>query len=163
MLRLFQSFSQETNYTVWENLAGNLGTIDRLISYTDFYDQFMSYAESLFIHSVFRLGWEAQDNESEQFVCVVSNWMSVCSPSGPQDVMLCSLSLSRYGQYGNKKTIEEAQQRFADHVSEKMLIPANLRGVVFSLCMANGDKDTFDQLIKVLIVYIVHDSTSLTL
>ena len=96
-------------------------------------------------------------------VCVVSNWMSVCSSSGPQDVMLRSLSLSRYGQYGNKKTIEEAQQRFADHVSKKTLIPANLRGVVFSLCMANGDKDTFDQLIKVLIVYIVHDSTSLTL
>ena len=68
VLRLFQSFSQESNYTVWENLAGNLATIDRLISYTDFYDQFMSYAEGLFVHSVYRLGWEPKENESEEFV-----------------------------------------------------------------------------------------------
>ena len=65
VLRLLQSFSQETNYTVWENLATNLSAIDHLLSYTDFYDTFKLYGENLFLHTVLRLGWEAIESESE--------------------------------------------------------------------------------------------------
>ena len=67
--------------------------------------------------------------------------------------MLRSLALGQYGHFGNKKVIAEAQQRFATHISKKELIPANLRGVVFGLCMANGDHTTFDQLVQVGCVY----------
>ena len=73
----------------------------------------------------------------------------VCLILGPLDGMLRVLALGQYGHYGNKKTVEEAQRRFVDHTNKKEQIPANLRGVVFGLCMANGDDTTFDQLIKV--------------
>ena len=72
-----------------------------------------------------------------------------CLIPGPLDAMLRGLALGQYGHYGNKKTVEEAQRRFADHTNKKEQIPANLRGVVFGLCMANGDNTTFDQLVKV--------------
>ena len=82
VLRLFRSFSQETNYTVWENLATNLSAIDRLLSYTDFYDLFKSYGEGLFLHTVLRMGWDAKESESEcviAYISAESNFEQLCS------------------------------------------------------------------------------------
>ena len=58
--------------------------------------------------------------------------------------------LGQYCYYGNKETIEEAKRRFESHVADDSNpIPADLRGVVFSAAMRNGDSTTFEQLVKV--------------
>ena len=65
LLRLFASYAQETNYTVWENLVSNLSTLKRLFSYTDFYDSFKQFARKIFGPTVAKLGWDAKDTDSE--------------------------------------------------------------------------------------------------
>ena len=63
--------------------------------------------------------------------------------------MMRGLVLKQYCYYGNKDAITEAQRRFAAHVEKSSLIPSDLKDLVFSTCMANGNDETFDQLIKV--------------
>ena len=65
VLRLFPSYVNETSYTVWENLVGNLSILDRLLSYTDCYDDFKKFAAKLFAPTTVRLGWEPKENECE--------------------------------------------------------------------------------------------------
>ena len=69
---------------------------------------------------------------------------------GPLDSMLRSLVLGQYCHYGNKKTIEEAQQRFIAHVNKTALVPSDLKGVVYGTSMSNGDDTTFNQLLQVI-------------
>ena len=72
VLRLFRSFVQETNYTVWESLVGNLSTINQVLSYTDFHNLFKEYAEALFAPTVARLKWEVQgEDESKSFLSFI--------------------------------------------------------------------------------------------
>ena len=63
VLRLFPSYVNETSYTVWENLVGNLSILDRLLSYTDCYEDFKKFATKLFAPAADRLGWEPKDTE----------------------------------------------------------------------------------------------------
>ena len=67
----------------------------------------------------------------------------------PLDAWLRGLIVGQLGYYGDMDTIKEAQRRFADHISSRSSLPADLEEPVFSICLANGDSSTFDQLIKV--------------
>ena len=58
--------------------------------------------------------------------------------------------IGELGRYGHTDTIAEAQRRFSDHCSGKRLLPADVKVAVFSTCLANGDKSTYDQLVKVI-------------
>ncbi len=57
--------------------------------------------------------------------------------------------MGRYCFYGNSDNIDEAVRRFQAHVNKTTQIPADLRGIIFSVAMRNGDTTTFDQLVKV--------------
>ena len=72
--------------------------------------------------------------------------------TAPLDTMLRSLVIGQYGHYGDSDTIEEAKKRFRDHVEGTASLPADLKGAVFSLALANGDETTFDQLVQVGVV-----------
>lgn len=57
--------------------------------------------------------------------------------------------IGQFGHYGDTDTIKEAQKRFGDYCSDGGCLPADLKAAVFSICLANGDSSTFDQLVKV--------------
>ena len=63
VLRLFPSYVNETSYTVWENLVGNLSILDRLLSYTECYQDFKKFAAKLFAPTAVRLGWDTKDTD----------------------------------------------------------------------------------------------------
>ena len=65
VLRLFASYANETSYTVWETLVNNLSVLDRLLSYTDCYENFKTYAIKLFTPAMARLGWDPRDKDSK--------------------------------------------------------------------------------------------------
>ena len=81
--------------------------------------------------------------------------MTVVEINGPlttglPDAMLRSLVIGELGRYGDADTIAEAQGRFSDHCAGKRLLPVDIKVAVFSTCLANGDKSTYDQLVKVI-------------
>ena len=65
--------------------------------------------------------------------------------------MLRSLVIGQLGYYGDADTIKEAQRRFSDHCSGtcSYSLPADLKTSVFSICLANGDTSTYEQLVQV--------------
>jgi puromycin-sensitive aminopeptidase len=135
VLALFASYATETSYTVWESLAGNLSTIGRLLSHTNYYPSFKAYAQKLFEKTVAKLSWDSKDSDT------------------PLDSMLRSLVIGAHGQYGNQATIDEAKARFKKHVDGVSKLPSDLKSAVFSMAMAHGDETTFDQLVQ------LHDAT----
>ena len=64
-MRLFASYVNETSYTVWESLVSNLSMLGTLLSYSDCYEEFKSYAVKLFKPVAARLGWEPRDTDSK--------------------------------------------------------------------------------------------------
>lgn len=69
--------------------------------------------------------------------------------AGPLDVMLRSLMIGQMGKYDHAETVQEAKKKFDCHVCGSEPLQADLKSAVFSTCIANGDENTFDQLIKV--------------
>ena len=65
VLKVAQAYKNETNYTVWSDLASNLSNISVLSQYTDFNDLFLKYQVQLFSGVADRLGWDKRDAESE--------------------------------------------------------------------------------------------------
>lgn len=79
VLRLLQSFTDETNFTVWQKICSDLSTINRLVSYTDFAESFRKFAQPLFAKIVERLGWTSKNNECMLNIdyCYVTNCLFI--------------------------------------------------------------------------------------
>ena len=71
--------------------------------------------------------------------------------SGPLDAMLRSLVIGLMGRNGDAEIIAEAKKKFNSHVTNEDPIDANLKSVIFSLSMTNGNEDTFEKLMEVCV------------
>ena len=84
VLRLFPSYVNELSFTVWENLVGNLSILDRLLSYTDCYEDFKKFAAKLFAPTAVRLGWDPKDTDCELKFTLVTSLVHCLSFLSPQ-------------------------------------------------------------------------------
>ncbi|XP_062591652.1 puromycin-sensitive aminopeptidase-like [Saccostrea cucullata] len=130
VLKVVGSFVNEDNYTVWSDLASNLGQISILLQNTDGFEDFKAFNRRLFKPVAQTLGWDPKDGE------------------GPLAAMLRDLALTRLGKYGDEETVSEAKKRFEAHVSGKALLPADLKTPVYITVMANGSEDDFNKMMK---------------
>ena len=65
VLELMSAYADEKEFTVWETLVSNLGTLSRLLANTDFHDKFKKFAVKIFDNVVDRVGWMPQPDESK--------------------------------------------------------------------------------------------------
>ena len=63
VLKVVESFENETNYTVWTDLNSNLSNLSMLYQYTDCYDKFKSFLRKLFTPVMKSIGWDASESE----------------------------------------------------------------------------------------------------
>ena len=66
VLQFFPSYVNETSYTVWQSLIESLSTIDLLISHTNSYESFKTFALKLFTQTGDRLGWDPKEGECKK-------------------------------------------------------------------------------------------------
>ncbi|XP_041473760.1 puromycin-sensitive aminopeptidase-like [Lytechinus variegatus] len=130
VLKLFEAFENETDYTVWTELATNLGAIGVLLSSTDHLDHLKAFAKQLFSKVHARLGWDPVENENHL------------------DALLRALVIRVMGRNGHEATVEEARKRFAAHCSGGAQLPADLRNSVYLTVLAHGDEDTLNKMIE---------------
>ncbi|CAH1397947.1 unnamed protein product [Nezara viridula] len=130
VLKVISAMKDEDNYTVWFSIGNCLSKLRVLISNTDFMDSFKKFGRDLFKPVSHRVGWDPRPDESHL------------------DKLLRSLVLAKLGSYDDAETIEEAKRRFADHVSKKSIIPADLRASVYRAVLSVGDESTYDTMIK---------------
>ena len=65
ILKLLQSFVNETSFTVWDSITDTLSHLDLLFSHTDFHPAFQKYVLSLLGPAMSRLGWTPKDTDCE--------------------------------------------------------------------------------------------------
>ena len=127
-LAIAEAYRDETDASVWRQLAGNLSDLDGLLSEEECYPALKKLCKNLFGPLAERLGWEAKPNE------------------GHLDTLLRNVALSQAGYYGDAKVLSEAQYRFEQYLQKPSSLAPDLRGVVYSLAAQQGDIERYEQL-----------------
>ena len=127
-LDIAAAYENETDASVWSDLASNLRDIELLVAEEPCHESFRTFARNLFGPAARRIGWEAQAGE------------------GHLDSLLRSTVLSQAGGYGDAEMLGQATERFQAYQDNAAAVPPDLRGVVFSLAAQAGDEATYDRL-----------------
>ena len=127
-LALAESYQDETDASVWSDLATNLREIESLIADEPYLDAYHAFGRRLFGPAAQRSGWEARPGE------------------GHLDSLTRSTVLSQAGVYGEPDTIAQAQELFEAYQADSGNVRPDLRGVVFSLVAQSGDRAVYDRM-----------------
>jgi len=130
VLKVVEAFSNETNYTVWNDLISNMGCVGAILQYSDCYPSFQAFGIKLYEPIGNKLGWDPVEGE------------------GHLDALLRGLIIGRLGKYGHPATLAEARKRFQAHCAGESIIPADLRSAVYSTVLKHGDDVTLDAMLK---------------
>jgi len=130
VLKMVEAFTNETDFTVWSDVSGNLGGLAYLYQTTDFSDNFRAYVRKLFTPVMGVVGWDARPDE------------------GHLRAMLRSLVIGRLGRAGDQSVIDEARKRFSAHADGSEPIPADLRQAVYSIVLKHGSVEDYEQTLK---------------
>ncbi|KAK3736507.1 hypothetical protein QZH41_009395, partial [Actinostola sp. cb2023] len=129
-LKVVEAYSNEVNYTVWNDMISNLASLALVLQYTDFYKGFGDFCLTLFKPIADKLGWDAKEGE------------------GHLDALLRGLVINRLGKYGDEATVKEAQRRFEAHCKKESTIDADLRSAVYCIVLEHGNEATLDAVEK---------------
>ena len=127
-LELAGAYVNETDASVWSDLASNLRDIEQLIGIGELHPAYQRFARGLFGPAARRIGWQPQPGE------------------GHLDSLLRSTVLSQAGSYEDPEMLRQASGLFGQFLSDAEAVPPDLRGVVFSLAAQAGDAATYDAL-----------------
>ena len=127
-LDIAAAYKNETDASVWSDLASNLRDIDFLLADEPYNENFRTFARELFGPAARRIGWDAREGE------------------GHLDALLRSTVLGQAGGYGDQEFLAQAQERFAGYLKDSSSLHPDVRGLVFSLAAQGGDQQTYDQL-----------------
>ena len=127
-LSIAAAYENETDASVWSDLASNLRDIEFLLSDEPCHENFRAFARNLFGPAARRIGWDAQKGE------------------GHLDSLLRSTVLGQAGGYGDEAVLNEARSRFQAYLRDPASLHPDLRGVVCSLAAQAGDQETYNQL-----------------
>lgn len=127
-LTLAEAYQNESDASVWSDLATNLREIEGLIAEEPCLEAFRAFGRQLFAPAAQRSGWEPQPGE------------------GHLDSLLRSTVLSQAGVYGDPAVIAQAQEMFDRYQDDAANVRPDLRGVVFSLVAQEGDRAVYDRI-----------------
>ncbi len=124
-LQLAAAYENEDNFIVWAQIASDLKTLDNLLFIEPFYDKYKAFCRSIFKSIATKIGWNKKPQESHS------------------RTLLRSIAIYAYGAYGDKNTIQKAEELFKEIISGKSKIDSDLRGVVYNLVAENGGKKEY--------------------
>ena len=124
-LSLAQSYVNETNAIVWEDVSANFGKIDLLVADEPYYDRFAAMMRSVYGPAGERVGWEARPGEREL------------------EALMRSTILGQLGKYDDEATLGTAASLFERYTDEPAKVHPDIRGVVFNLAAQQGDESTY--------------------
>lgn len=133
VLHLMLAMTDEDNFSVWSSMSNVLGKLAILLSNVEGETEqlFKQYNRVLLKNISSKLGWIPQPKESHL------------------ETMLRGLVMARLVSSNDPDVIAEAKIKFANHLSGKETIVADLRSPIYKACLSNGDETTFNQLLQV--------------
>ncbi|TVY83728.1 Aminopeptidase [Lachnellula suecica] len=131
LLAFVEGLQSETNYLVWSQILGSLGTVKSVFSEEEAVSEGLKkFTLKLIGPAVEKIGWET--SADDDFLTT----------------QLRSLLLLTAGLNGHEQAISEAKRRFELYTSgkDKSAIHPNLRTVIFGIAMRHGDKAEYTAL-----------------
>jgi puromycin-sensitive aminopeptidase len=127
-MSMANAYKNETDASVWSDLASNLRDIEQLIAEEPVHSAYQRFARELFSPAAGKIGWEPKADE------------------GHLDALLRSTVLSQAGSYNDPDVTAEATDRFKKYMQDRETLTPDLRGMVFALAAQSGGKDIYDQI-----------------
>lgn len=138
--KLMDAYRNEDNYTVWSSITACIAKLQLLVSDApQLEEKINAYGERLYLPIADKLGWDVKPNESHL------------------DTLLRSLVLNRLVSFNCAKVVEEAKRRFADHVSGKVVLQADLRSACYKAMFQDGDEATFEKMLELYRATDLHE------
>ncbi|GIS93328.1 MAG: hypothetical protein CM1200mP22_05650 [Dehalococcoidia bacterium] len=119
------AYKNETDASVWSDLASNLRDIEQLIAEEPVHSAYQRFARELFSPAPGKIGWEPKADE------------------GHLDALLRSTVLSQAGSYNDPDVTAEATDRFKKYREDRETLTPDLRGMVFGLSQHSPEERTF--------------------
>ncbi|GAC1496900.1 MAG: hypothetical protein NVS1B13_26830 [Flavisolibacter sp.] len=129
-LTAYSSYVSEESYIVWAEIASQLAKLSNLLVEEDEYKLFEEYALSIFKKIGKKVGWQKRDNEDHS------------------QTLLRSVILSSLGKYGDRETINTAQNIFTKMLDGETQIEPDLRGIIYSIVAKYGQEKTYTELLN---------------
>ncbi|MBI5220762.1 MAG: M1 family metallopeptidase [Candidatus Liptonbacteria bacterium] len=129
-LALVGAYHREKDYTVWLELAADLGQIWQLIAAETWAGNFAVLARGLFAPAAKRAGWSPWRGESHT------------------ETLLRELVIYQAGKYGDPGIIRQAQKLFQRSKRDARAIHPNLRAGVYRLVAENGGRSEHAELLR---------------
>lgn len=128
-LEFISAYRDESDYTVWVELASGLGRLEQLLAKTKLAKKLNEIIIPLFTPTQKRLGWDKHDGELHT------------------DSLLRSLAISRLGRAGDVGVVREAKEIFR-MLNEGVQINPDIRGAVYGIVATHGGAEEFDTLVN---------------
>ncbi|CAI5476698.1 unnamed protein product [Closterium sp. Yama58-4] len=125
-LQLAWAFKNETEYTVWAQIAGDIGELEILIGALQQKPLLEAVGMQLFTPIADKLSWEPKAGESHL------------------DAMLRPLVLGKLGSYQHAPTIAKCQELFKQLTADVSSVNPDLRRVVMSVAVKYGGKEEME-------------------
>jgi len=125
-LNLLPAYTNETDYTVWVELASGLGDLKNLLYGQKYYGEFEKFAREIFTGIGKKLGWKAKAGESHT------------------QGLLRSLILNQLIGYNHQPTISQGWEIYKSAKN----IPADIRAAVYHAVAVSGTENDYKKLIK---------------
>jgi len=137
-LEFSKNYTKEDEYVVWSEVASGVAKIHSLVVHEPFLSKFDTFALSIFTNIEKKIKWDSR-------------------PKSHADALLKVLVLGTLGKYGDTKTIAHAQRMFAAVNDKTNRIPADLRGVVYTLVAKHGGTKEYAKLLKMYKAASLHE------
>lgn len=125
-LELIKGYTDETDYTVWVEIASGLAQIRNLVYSQKYYPQFEIFAQGIFEKIRKKVGFKSEPGEAHIHS------------------LLRSLVLQQLIAYNHQPTIKQALKIFRQNKS----VPADLRSTVYSAAAQAGNKTRHNEFLK---------------
>lgn len=139
VMKLIESYRNETNYTVWTSITNSLSKLQILLSHTNLEEKFNRFGIQLYKPVAERLGWDPKADESHL------------------DTLLRSLVLNRLVSFSCPDTLAEATKRFDLHASGECLLSADIRTACYKAVLQTADIETYEKMLKLYRATDLHE------
>ncbi len=147
-LEFLSYYSDETDYAVWDTIAGILGSIRLVMREDELREAMKPFIRNLLSKELARLGWETKKDESHFDQLLRPIVLGMAAGSDDKKAVNHALKLFKAVHDVEDVNPELRNPEISKQVRRGGSIDPDMRGVVFGTAARLGDEKTFDKLVK---------------
>lgn len=124
-LSILKAYENESEYTVWIEIAGCLSSINNLLTDKNTKEKYRVFAEKMTKMIMSKIGFMPKKGEK------------------PEINLLRAILISTTGKFGNQEIIEKSQKLFTDTINKKTSITPDLRSSIYGIVARNGGEKEY--------------------